>query len=45
MNMKAYPRQSVCAEWWLWEKAFAYRWQKSDHINSLELIHAVEWRI
>lgn len=48
MNARSYPRQSVCADWWHWEKAFAYRWKRADHINSLELrsiIHAVEWRI
>lgn len=48
MNSKSYPRQSVCASWWLWEKGFAYKWRRADHINSLELrsiIHAVEWRI
>lgn len=48
MNPRAYPRQSVPAEWWLWQKAFAYRWQRGDHINSLEfrsIIHAVEWRL
>eukprot|EP00438_Fugacium_kawagutii_P000234 Skav212279 [mRNA] locus=scaffold732:326080:334230:- [translate_table: standard] len=48
LNPKAYPRQSVMAQWWLWDKAFAYKWKKSDHINSLELrsiVHAVEWRV
>ena len=48
LNPRAYPRQSVNADWWLWSKVFACRWEKADHINSLELrslVHAVEWRI
>ena len=48
MNPKAFPRQSVVADWWQWDKVFAYRWSRDDHINSLELrslIHAVEWRV
>eukprot|EP00438_Fugacium_kawagutii_P000055 Skav215901 [mRNA] locus=scaffold1542:116365:121392:- [translate_table: standard] len=48
LNAKAFPRQSVCAAWWLWQKGFAYRWKRSDHINSLELrsiVHAIEWRV
>eukprot|EP00438_Fugacium_kawagutii_P002308 Skav226067 [mRNA] locus=scaffold211:609064:615202:- [translate_table: standard] len=48
LNAKAFPRQSVEAVWWQWDKAFAYKWQRQDHINSLELrsiIHAVEWRV
>jgi len=48
LNPKAFPRQSALADWWEWSKVFAYRWQKHDHINSLELrsiIHAIEWRV
>ena len=48
LNPKAFPRQSALADWWEWSKVFAYKWQKHDHINSLELrsiIHAIEWRV
>lgn len=48
MNPKAFPRQSVCSEWWKWEHLFAYSWKRKDHINPLELrsiMHAVQWRI
>lgn len=48
LNPKAYPRQSVCSDWWKWRPLFAYRWQRRDHINTLELksiTHAVQWRI
>eukprot|EP00438_Fugacium_kawagutii_P003316 Skav229330 [mRNA] locus=scaffold2917:69352:73753:- [translate_table: standard] len=48
MNSKCFPRQSVNAAWWLWKKGFAYRWKRSDHINSLEfrsIVHAIEWRL
>ena len=48
LNPKSFPRQSAAAGWWLWDKVFAYRWDKTDHINALEMraiIHAVEWRI
>lgn len=48
MNPKAFPRQSVCSQWWQWRKVFAYRWSRPDHINSLELrsiIHSIEYRI
>lgn len=48
LNPRSYPRQSVPAGWWLWEKGFAYHWQRGDHINSLEfrsIIHAVKWRL
>ena len=48
LNPRAFPRQSVASSWWEWSKVFAYRWSRSDHINSLELrsiIHAVEWRV
>ena len=48
MNPKAFPRQSVNSAWWTWKKVFATKWQKSDHINSLELralVHSVDWRV
>ena len=48
MNPRCFPRQSVAADWWRWQKVFAYRWGKQEHINSLELraiLHSVEWRI
>ena len=48
MNPKAYPRQAVCSGWWHWCKVFANKWNRDDHINSLELrsiVNAVEWRI
>ena len=47
-NPRAFPRQSASARWWLWKKGFAYRWQKKEHINALELrslIHALEYRV
>ena len=48
LNPKAFPRQSASSGWWQWNKVFACRWKRSDHINSLELrsiIHSVDWRI
>jgi hypothetical protein len=48
VNPRAFPRQSAAATWWKWTKVFAYRWSRSDHINSLELrsiVHAIEWRV
>lgn len=48
MNPKAFPRQSVCVEWWKWEHLFAYSWKRKDHINPLEfrsIMHAIQWRI
>lgn len=48
LNPKNYPRQSSCTDWWNWEKVFAYKWGKADHINNLEvraIIHSIEWRI
>ena len=47
-NPRAFPRQSAVAQWWKWKKGFAYRWQRADHINSLELrslVHAMEYRV
>ena len=37
MNARAFPRQSVQADWWAWQSLFKKRWTHSDHINSLEL--------
>ena len=48
LNPKNYPRQSSCTDWWNWEKVFAYKWGRADHINNLEvraIIHSIEWRI
>ena len=48
MNPRCYPRQGAAADWWFWEKVFAVKWTKQDHINSLELraiLLSVEWRI
>lgn len=47
-NPRCFPRQSASAAWWKWSEVFACRWQKTEHINSLELraiILAIEWRI
>ena len=48
MNPKAFPRQSACASWWCWKHVFHCRWQKSEHINRLEMrsiLLALRWRI
>lgn len=48
MNPKAYPRQSCCADWWEWEHVFHCRWNKTEHINRLELrsiLLALRWRV
>ena len=48
MNPRNYPRQSSSALWWIWEKVFAFKWKRADHINSLELraiIQTIEWRV
>lgn len=48
VNPRAFPRQSAAAAWWKWDKVFAYKWCRQDHINSLELraiLHAIEWRV
>ena len=38
VNPRAYPRQSICADWWLWEKGFRVRWPRTNQrINQLEL--------
>ena len=47
-NPRAFPRQSAVAQWWKWKKGFAYKWQRADHINNLELrslVHALEYRV
>ena len=36
-NSKAFPRQSIAADWWSWEHAFARPWKRRAHINVLEL--------
>ncbi len=48
MVPKAFPRQSAAADWWIWKSVFSCRWEKHDHINSLELrsiLMALQWRI
>eukprot|EP00438_Fugacium_kawagutii_P023130 Skav208787 [mRNA] locus=scaffold931:260209:264566:- [translate_table: standard] len=37
LNPKAFPRQSVVADWWQWESVFHCRWGRQEHINRLEL--------
>ena len=37
MNAKAFPRQTIAADWWLWKPVYKFKWQHSEHINSLEL--------
>lgn len=37
MKAKAFPRQSACADWWQWKHVFNCRWQKTEHINRLEM--------
>ena len=37
MNAKAFPRQSIEATWWKWQPVFRFRWERSEHINCLEL--------
>ena len=48
MNAKAFPQQSACADWWQWKHVFNCRWQKTEHINRLEMrsiLLALRWRI
>ena len=48
MNPRSFPRQSVAADWWVWNKVFAVKWKRPDHINNLELraiLLSIEWRI
>ncbi len=48
LNPKAFPRQSACAAWWVWESAFKTRWKKREHINGLEMrsiLLALKYRI
>ena len=48
MNPKAYPRQSAQADWWEWQHVFSCRWQKTEHINRLEMrsiLLAFRWRV
>jgi len=37
MVPKAFPRQSIEAEWWHWKPVFKFQWQHKEHINLLEL--------
>lgn len=48
MCPRAYPRQSANAAWWLWKGVFACRWQRTEHINALEMraiLLALQWRV
>lgn len=47
MCPRAYPRQSVNAGWWKWKGVFSCKWQRSEHINALEMrsiLLALQWR-
>ena len=37
LGQKIFPRQSVSAQWWVWEPVFKTRWKYKSHINLLEL--------
>lgn len=37
VNPKAFPRQSMCANWWKWQHSFRVVWPRPCHINQLEL--------
>ena len=37
LGKKIFPRQSVSAQWWVWEPVFKTRWKHKSHINLLEL--------
>lgn len=37
VNPRCFPRQSICADWWRWERCFKIRWPAPQHINQLEL--------
>ena len=37
LGRKIFPRQSVSAQWWVWEPVFKTRWKYKSHINLLEL--------
>ena len=37
VNPRAFPRQSICAQWWHWQKGFHVVWPQPQHINQLEL--------
>ena len=48
LNPKAFPRQSGCAAWWIWNSAFKTRWKRMEHINGLEMrsiLLALKYRI
>ena len=36
LSAGAFPRESVCSSWWVWEGIFTTRWKFSQHINALE---------
>ena len=43
----AYPRSAIDPLKWEWRHCRAFRWQRQEHINLLELraaLHAVQWR-
>lgn len=47
MCPKAYPRQSGAADWWWWKGVFSCKWNRSEHINALEMrsiLLALQWR-
>ena len=37
LGQKVFPRQSVSAQWWVWEPVFKTKWKYKSHINLLEL--------
>lgn len=37
LNPRCFPRQPVCASWWIWQHCFKVKWPSSSHINLLEL--------
>lgn len=37
LSAKAFPRESVQAEWWQWQPAFKTKWKSKSHINVLEM--------
>ena len=48
MNPKAFPRQSVSAQWYSWKGVFSCRWSSKEQINALEMraiLLALKWRV
>ena len=37
VNPRAFPRQSISASWWIWERCFRMKWPRPQRINQLEL--------